>query len=182
MNYRSSRAPVLISGFEASVHVITSKQRPRKITIRGSDGANHVFLLKGHEDLRLDERVMQVRRSLSGPSLLPPPPVAPLRTKHINIKILSRSLSLSGKRIALSHPTSRALFSFLFPPTPPSSPSKLPRPSPARPSSSDSSTLCSRVTRRRRSSTSRSTAIPSFPSRIMSGLSDGCLTPTRCTS
>ena len=62
MNYIGrARAPVLISGFEASVHVITSKQRPRKITIRGSDGANHVFLLKGHEDLRLDERVMQVR-------------------------------------------------------------------------------------------------------------------------
>ena len=127
MNYRSSRAPVLISGFEASVHVITSKQRPRKITIRGSDGANHVFLLKGHEDLRLDERVMQVRRCLSGPSLLPPPPVAPLRTKHINIKILSRSLSLSGKRIALSHPTSLFFFSS---PTPPCSPSKLPRPPP----------------------------------------------------
>jgi hypothetical protein len=40
--------------------VITSKQRPRKLTIHGSDGKDYAFLLKGHEDLRQDERVMQV--------------------------------------------------------------------------------------------------------------------------
>jgi len=39
--------------------VITSKQRPRKCGIRGSDGKDYMFLLKGHEDLRQDERVMQ---------------------------------------------------------------------------------------------------------------------------
>lgn len=33
---------------------------PRKITIRGNDGKDYVFLLKGHEDLRQDERVMQL--------------------------------------------------------------------------------------------------------------------------
>ena len=27
--------------------------------MRGSDGRNYMFLLKGHEDLRQDERVMQ---------------------------------------------------------------------------------------------------------------------------
>lgn len=40
--------------------VITSKQRPRKICLLGDDGKEYVFLLKGHEDLRLDERVMQL--------------------------------------------------------------------------------------------------------------------------
>ncbi len=40
--------------------VISSKQRPRKLVIRGSDGTDHLFLLKGHEDLRQDERVMQL--------------------------------------------------------------------------------------------------------------------------
>jgi hypothetical protein len=40
--------------------VIPSKQRPRKITARGEDGLDYVFLLKGHEDLRQDERVMQL--------------------------------------------------------------------------------------------------------------------------
>ena len=40
--------------------MINSKQRPRKLTIYGSDGREYQFLLKGHEDLRQDERVMQV--------------------------------------------------------------------------------------------------------------------------
>src|SRR3546814_14352100 len=46
------RSPVL--------QVIASKQRPRKLAIQGSDGKEHSFLLKGHEDLRQDERVMQL--------------------------------------------------------------------------------------------------------------------------
>jgi hypothetical protein len=40
--------------------VIESKQRPRKLSMRGSDGVEYSFLLKGKEDLRQDERVMQV--------------------------------------------------------------------------------------------------------------------------
>ena len=39
--------------------MITSKQRPRKLCIKGSNGRTYMFLLKGHEDLRQDERVMQ---------------------------------------------------------------------------------------------------------------------------
>ena len=49
---------VNIERFEPKLEVISSKQRPRKITMRGSDGNDYVFLLKGHEDLRQDERVM----------------------------------------------------------------------------------------------------------------------------
>ena len=45
-----------------SPQVITSKQRPRKLTIVGGDGRKYMFLLKGHEDLRQDERVMQFFR------------------------------------------------------------------------------------------------------------------------
>ncbi|CAF1384136.1 unnamed protein product [Rotaria sordida] len=45
---------------ELAVLVITSKQRPRKISIKDSDGYEYVFLLKGYEDLRQDERVMQL--------------------------------------------------------------------------------------------------------------------------
>ena len=48
-----------IASFDSSLNVITSKQRPRKCGIRGSDGKDYMFLLKGHEDLRQDERVMQ---------------------------------------------------------------------------------------------------------------------------
>ncbi|XP_054777757.1 serine/threonine-protein kinase TOR isoform X2 [Prosopis cineraria] len=54
-------APVVtIASFARQLVVITSKQRPRKLTIHGSDGEDHAFLLKGHEDLRQDERVMQL--------------------------------------------------------------------------------------------------------------------------
>jgi tetratricopeptide (TPR) repeat protein len=59
-SYRVDGTYVKIEKFISSVQVITSKQRPRKITIRGSDGKDYVFLLKGHEDLRQDERVMQL--------------------------------------------------------------------------------------------------------------------------
>jgi FKBP12-rapamycin complex-associated protein len=59
-SYRVDGSYVKIQQFIPSVDVITSKQRPRKITLRGSDGNDYVFLLKGHEDLRQDERVMQL--------------------------------------------------------------------------------------------------------------------------
>ena len=59
-SYRVDGSYVKIERFIPSVQVITSKQRPRKITLRGSDGKDYVFLLKGHEDLRQDERVMQL--------------------------------------------------------------------------------------------------------------------------
>ncbi|KAL3924907.1 MAG: hypothetical protein SGILL_000756 [Bacillariaceae sp.] len=59
-SYRVDGTFVKIEKFVQNVQVITSKQRPRKITLQGSDGKNYVFLLKGHEDLRQDERVMQL--------------------------------------------------------------------------------------------------------------------------
>lgn len=59
-SYRVDGSYVKIEKFIPNVQVITSKQRPRKITLRGSDGQDYVFLLKGHEDLRQDERVMQL--------------------------------------------------------------------------------------------------------------------------
>lgn len=40
--------------------IIDSKQRPRKMAMLGSDGVKYTFLLKPHEDTRLDERVMQL--------------------------------------------------------------------------------------------------------------------------
>lgn len=49
-----------IRAFAPTMHVITSKQRPRRLQIHGSDGKDYGYLLKGHEDLRQDERVMQL--------------------------------------------------------------------------------------------------------------------------
>lgn len=51
---------IKISFIQKNLAVITSKQRPRKLFIRGSNGKDYIFLLKGHEDLRQDERVMQL--------------------------------------------------------------------------------------------------------------------------
>ncbi|KAL2349528.1 hypothetical protein Fmac_003528 [Flemingia macrophylla] len=58
--YRADAPVVTIASFARQLIVITSKQRPRKLTIHGSDGDDYAFLLKGHEDLRQDERVMQL--------------------------------------------------------------------------------------------------------------------------
>jgi len=58
--YQAGAPIVRIRSFAPTMTVIASKQRPRKLTINGSDGSTHAFLLKGHEDLRQDERVMQL--------------------------------------------------------------------------------------------------------------------------
>jgi len=51
---------VKISSFDKNIRVFNSKQHPRRINIYGSDDKEHPFLLKGHDDLRQDERVMQL--------------------------------------------------------------------------------------------------------------------------
>ena len=57
----SAAAPIVrIMSFCPSIDVIASKQRPRKVILLGSDGRAYTFLLKGHEDLRQDERCMQL--------------------------------------------------------------------------------------------------------------------------
>ena len=58
--YVSGKPVIQIRSFAPTSTVITSKQRPRKFTIRGSDGNDHQYVLKGHEDIRQDERVMQL--------------------------------------------------------------------------------------------------------------------------
>ncbi|KAI2627651.1 FAT-domain-containing protein [Hypoxylon sp. NC1633] len=58
--YRSGAPIVRIISFDTTFSVINSKQRPRKLNTNGSDGISYAFLLKGHEDIRQDERVMQL--------------------------------------------------------------------------------------------------------------------------
>ncbi|WVQ82636.1 hypothetical protein IAT38_004768 [Cryptococcus sp. DSM 104549] len=48
-----------IDGFQPGVDVLSSKQLPRKLVIR-SYLTDYTFLLKGNEDLRGDERIMQL--------------------------------------------------------------------------------------------------------------------------
>jgi FKBP12-rapamycin complex-associated protein len=58
--YASGKPIIRINGFDSTFSVISSKQRPRKLSLNGSDGVAYAFVLKGHEDIRQDERVMQL--------------------------------------------------------------------------------------------------------------------------
>jgi len=65
-SYRPGRKPVTIYSFNNRLEIIPSKQHPRKLGIYGSDGIERNFLLKGHEDLRQDERAMQLFGLVNG--------------------------------------------------------------------------------------------------------------------
>lgn len=58
--YQTGEPIITIQSFDPVFSVISSKQRPRKFSIRGSDGKDHQYLLKGHEDIRQDSLVMQL--------------------------------------------------------------------------------------------------------------------------
>ena len=57
--YTCNEKPIYIESVEPVMTVMRSKQRPRRMAVCGSDGMHYTFLLKAHEDVRLDERVMQ---------------------------------------------------------------------------------------------------------------------------
>ena len=58
--FDENNEPIRIASFHRTLEVLPSKQRPRKIRIKGSNGKDYTFLLKGHEDIRQDERVQQL--------------------------------------------------------------------------------------------------------------------------
>ncbi|RNF18636.1 peroxidase/phosphatidylinositol 3-kinase/serine/threonine-protein kinase HSL1,negative regulator of Swe1 kinase [Trypanosoma conorhini] len=51
-----------IASFNDTLVVIASKQRPKRLSVITTEGKKQKYLLKGREDLRLDERVMQLFR------------------------------------------------------------------------------------------------------------------------
>ena len=57
---------VSVVGFAPEVQIFDSKQRPNKITLRGSDGREYQFIAKGGEDLRQDERIQRLYRAMNG--------------------------------------------------------------------------------------------------------------------
>lgn len=59
--YRNqSSTLVKVAHFNPSLHVFQSRKRPRKMKIVGDDGNVYLYILKGQEDIRQDERVMQL--------------------------------------------------------------------------------------------------------------------------
>lgn len=58
--YKAGKPVIRIARFETTFSIISSKQRPRKVSCRGSDGKDYQYALKGHEDIRQDNLVMQL--------------------------------------------------------------------------------------------------------------------------
>lgn len=56
---------VYIQDFEEDIEILKSKTKPKKIVMKGSDGKKYVFLIKGQEDLHLDERMMQLLKIIN---------------------------------------------------------------------------------------------------------------------
>ncbi|KAI3382621.1 hypothetical protein SNEBB_007053 [Seison nebaliae] len=59
-SYEPNAPMIRIESVHSVLTIISSKQHPRKIAFRGSNGKDFNFLLKGHEDLKQDERAMQL--------------------------------------------------------------------------------------------------------------------------
>lgn len=53
------RTWVHITGVEDDVALMTSLQRPKRISLRGSDGNIYMFMCKARDDLRRDFRLME---------------------------------------------------------------------------------------------------------------------------
>lgn len=58
--YEAGKPLIRIVHFDPTFTVISSKQRPRRLSCRGSNGKDYQFVLKGHEDIRQDNLVMQL--------------------------------------------------------------------------------------------------------------------------
>ena len=57
--------PPSLPPFPPKVLVLGSIRKPKKITILGDNHAEYMFLVKGGEDLRLDQRIEQVLHGTS---------------------------------------------------------------------------------------------------------------------
>ncbi|KAI0503534.1 hypothetical protein KFK09_014468 [Dendrobium nobile] len=57
---------VTVSSFNEQVEILSTKTRPKKLVLLGSDGQKYTYLLKGREDLRLDARFMQLFQAING--------------------------------------------------------------------------------------------------------------------
>lgn len=63
--YRPGKQLIRIQYFVGQLSVYMSKQQPKDVVICGEDGVFYQYLVKGHEDLRLDERIMQFFRLIN---------------------------------------------------------------------------------------------------------------------
>lgn len=58
--YQSGKPVIRILSLDPVLTLVATKKKPRRMTIKGSNGNSYMYALKGHEDIRQDERVMQL--------------------------------------------------------------------------------------------------------------------------
>ena len=89
--YKPGKDIIRIKYFVGQFTVYATKQQPKDVIVRGEDGNFYQYLVKGHEDLRLDERIMQFFRLINtflrkdssfGGAIIGTIAVIPLSTKH----------------------------------------------------------------------------------------------------
>ena len=56
----SASSLITVSTFDPTISILPTKTKPKKFKIIGSNGSKYTYLLKGSEDLHLDERLMQL--------------------------------------------------------------------------------------------------------------------------
>ncbi|ORY53674.1 hypothetical protein BCR33DRAFT_779027 [Rhizoclosmatium globosum] len=84
---------VLISNFDPNVLVMSSMRRPKKIIMIGSDEREYPWLVKGGEDLRLDQRIEQMF-SIMNDMLVKNPFCSRNRVAVATYKVIPMSTSL----------------------------------------------------------------------------------------
>ena len=64
-SFAGNHGTVTVSSFCKEVTILSTKTRPKKLILQGSDGQRYTYLLKGREDLRLDSRIMQLLEAIN---------------------------------------------------------------------------------------------------------------------
>lgn len=64
-SFAGNHGIVTVSSFCKEVTILSTKTRPKKLVLQGSDGQRYTYLLKGREDLRLDSRIMQLLEAIN---------------------------------------------------------------------------------------------------------------------
>jgi hypothetical protein len=93
MEHIDSNSYPTIVKFQDAITILTSKTKPKKISLLDSNGTNHTFLIKGTEDLHLDERIMQFLKIINL-SLLHSKETRNLRARHYAVIPLGESSGL----------------------------------------------------------------------------------------
>lgn len=64
-SFAGNHGTITVSSFCKDITILSTKTKPKKLVLQGSDGQKYTYLLKGREDLRLDSRIMQLLEAIN---------------------------------------------------------------------------------------------------------------------